>query len=70
MQTLSPIFCSHLESDKITHDDGEVVCGNCGVVMGREDTTIHSIKSTSNLFLDVTIGSKISQLNCPPIMNG
>lgn len=58
MQTLSPIFCRHLESDRVTLGDGEVICGHCGVVLGREDTTIHSIKSASNLFLDVTIGSK------------
>jgi len=60
MQTLSPIFCNHQMNDIVTLDDGEIVCGNCGVVLGRDDTTIHSIKSTSNLFLDTEIGSKIN----------
>ncbi len=58
MQTLSPIFCIHQMNDRVSFDDGEVICGNCGVVLGRDDTTIHSIKSKSNLFLDVIIGSK------------
>lgn len=58
MQTLSPIFCNHQMNDRVTLDDGEIVCNHCGVVLGRTDTTIHSIKSTSNLFLDVIIGSK------------
>ena len=61
MQTLSPIFCIHKISDEISSYDGEVVCGNCGVVKGREDTTIHSIKSKSNLFLDSMIGSKTNK---------
>jgi len=61
MQTLSPIFCIHKVNDRVTLGDGEIVCGNCGVVKGREDTTIHSIKSASNLFLDVTIGSKANR---------
>ncbi len=58
MQTLSPIFCIHHMNDRVSFDDGEVICGNCGVVLGRDDTTIHSIKSKSNLFLDVIIGTK------------
>jgi len=58
MQTLSPIFCIHKVNDIVTLGDGEVICGNCGVVLGREDTTTYSIKSARNLFLDVTIGSK------------
>lgn len=60
MQTLSPIFCIHHMNDRVTLDEGEIVCGNCGVVLGRSDTTIHSIKSKSNLFLDTVIGSKIN----------
>jgi len=58
MQTLSPIFCNHSECDEVSSYDGEIVCGNCGVVKGREDTTTHSIKSKSNLFLDTILGSK------------
>ena len=58
MQTLSPIFCIHKVNDRVTLGDGEVICGNCGVVLGRVDTATHSIKSARNLFLDVTIGSK------------
>jgi len=58
MQTLSPIFCNHQMNDIVTLGDGEIVCGHCGMVLGREDTTIHSIKSKSNLFLDIIIGSK------------
>lgn len=58
MQTLSPIFCVHKVNDRVTLDDGEIVCNHCGVVLGRDDTTTHFIKSKSNLFLDVSIGSK------------
>ncbi len=58
MQTLSPIFCIHKVNDRVTLDDGEIVCNHCGVVLGRTDTTIHSIRSASSLFLDVSIGSK------------
>ena len=61
MQTLSPIFCVHQISDRVTLDDGEIVCNHCGIVMGRDDTTIHSIKSKSNLFLDTEIGSKLNK---------
>jgi len=60
MQTLSPIFCVHKINDRVSLDDGEVVCNNCGVVLGRDDTTTHSTKSKSNLFLDSMIGSKIN----------
>jgi len=60
MQTLSPIFCSHKVNDRVSLDDGEIVCGNCGVVLGRDDTTTYSTKSKSNLFLDSMIGSKIN----------
>jgi len=60
MQTLSPIFCNHKVNDRVSFDDGEIVCGHCGVVMGRDDITIHSTKSKSNLFLDSMIGSKIN----------
>ena len=58
MQTLSPIFCNHKVNDRVSFDDGEIVCGHCGTVMGRDDTAIHSIKSKSNLFLDTEIGTK------------
>jgi len=61
MQTLSPIFCGHQINDRVTLDDGEIVCGHCGVVLGRTDTTTHSIKSKSNLFLDIEIGSKLNK---------
>ena len=61
MQTLSPIFCIHQMNDRVSLDDGEVICGNCGVVLGREDTIIHSIKSKRNLFLNSTLGSKINK---------
>jgi len=61
MQTLSPIFCIHQMNDRVTLDDGEIVCNHCGVVLGRIDTTIHSIKSKSNLFLDIEIGSKLNK---------
>jgi len=61
MQTLSPIFCNHKINDRVTLDDGEIVCNHCGVVLGRVDNTIHSIKSKSNLFLDTEIGSKLNK---------
>jgi len=61
MQTLSPIFCIHKINDRVTLGDGEIVCNHCGVVLGRIDTAIHSIKSKSNLFLDTTIGSKLNK---------
>jgi len=58
MQTLSPIFCVHKINDRISLVDGEIVCGHCGVVMGRDDTTIYSVRSKRNLFLNNTLGSK------------
>lgn len=58
MQILRPIFCIHLENDRVTLDDGENVCSNCGTVMGRTDTTKHYIPSKTNLFIDTEIGSK------------
>jgi len=61
MQTLSPIFCIHKVNDRVTLDDGEIVCNHCGVVLGRVDTTIYSIKSKSNLFLDTEIGTKLNK---------
>ena len=60
MQTLSPIFCNHKMNDRVSLDDGEIICGHCGVVLGRDDTTTHSIKSKRNLFLNNTLGSKIN----------
>jgi len=58
MQTLSPIFCVHKINDRVTLDDGEIVCDHCGVVMGRDDTATHSVRSKRNLFLNNTLGSK------------
>ncbi len=48
-------------NDRVSFDDGEIVCSHCGTVLGRDDTTTYSIKSKSNLFLDVIIGSKLNK---------
>jgi len=61
MQTLSPIFCNHKVNDRVSLDDGEIVCGHCGVVFGRDDTTTYPTKSKSSLFLAVIIGSKTNK---------
>jgi len=61
LQTLIPIFCSHQMNDRVSLDDGEIVCSHCGVVFGRDDTTTYPTKSKSSLFLAIIIGSKINK---------
>ena len=58
MQILRPIFCNHSKVDRVTLDDGENICKNCGTVMGRTDTTKHYFESNTNLFTELQIGSK------------
>ena len=58
MQILRPIFCVHCISDRVTLDEGEVVCGNCGVVLGRDNHTISTIISKTNLSQDFQLGGR------------
>lgn len=58
MQTLSPIFCIHHMNDRITLDDGEDVCGNCGTVLGRGSNTISIINSKTSLSQDFQLGGR------------
>lgn len=59
LQQIRAISCLHLKCNEITSDDGEILCGNCGVVLGRDNPpTIINSQSKSNLFLESEIGSK------------
>lgn len=56
----SRIGCDHKVKDRITLEDGEVICKKCGCVMGRETNEVVSVNSITNLFQDLELGGKIN----------
>lgn len=52
-----PIFCKH-DPKKEVEDDGEIVCSNCGVVLGRNTSICVNSNSRTNLAQDYQLGGK------------